>query len=107
VLKIDQISVDDNFVDLGGHSLGAMRVLARVRRDFHVSVPIRSLFDKPTIEGLAAEVEDRLTITPVTLNRSDFLNALRAELRALPPDLMDALLQSVMMDNNAEGSGRN
>jgi acyl carrier protein len=107
VLKIDQISIDDNFFDLGGHSLGAMRVLARVRRDFHVDVPIRSLFDVPTIEGLAAEVEDRLTITPVTFNTSAFLNTLRTELAALSPDQLDALLQSVLMDNYAEGSGRN
>jgi amino acid adenylation domain-containing protein len=107
VLKIDQIGIDDNFFDLGGHSLGAMRVLARVRRDFHVDVPIRTLFDKPTIEGLAAEVEDRLTIPPVTLNTSTFLNALRTELRALSPHQVDAFLQSVLMGNNAEGSRRN
>ena len=57
VLEIGDVSINDNFFDLGGHSLGALRVLARVRRDFHVDVPIRSMFNGPTIADLALEVE--------------------------------------------------
>jgi acyl carrier protein len=57
VLELDEVGIDDDFFDLGGHSLGAMRVLARVRRDFHVDITIRRIFESPTIAEFALEVE--------------------------------------------------
>lgn len=58
-LGVEQVSVDDDFFLLGGHSLSASYVLARLRRDHHVDVPFRALFEAPTIAQLAHVIETR------------------------------------------------
>lgn len=56
VLGLDAISVTRNFFELGGHSLTATQVVARIRRQWGVSLPLRTLFDQPTIAQLAAAI---------------------------------------------------
>jgi acyl carrier protein len=53
VLRRDRISTEDNFFDLGGHSLLATQVVSRIREQFRVNLPIRALFENPTVCGLA------------------------------------------------------
>ncbi|MGB8507211.1 MAG: phosphopantetheine-binding protein, partial [Pyrinomonadaceae bacterium] len=53
LLRTEQIWADDNFFDLGGHSLMATRLLSRVRLHFHVEVALQDFFKRPTITGLA------------------------------------------------------
>ncbi|ATB34301.1 non-ribosomal peptide synthetase [Melittangium boletus] len=55
VLKVERVGIHDNFFDLGGHSLMATQVIARVRDRFQRELPLRSLFQYPTIADFAVQ----------------------------------------------------
>ena len=57
VLKAPHLGAEDNFFISGGHSLLATRVMSRLCSIFSVDIPLRSLFDSPTVAGLALKVE--------------------------------------------------
>lgn len=57
LLKRDTIGVRDNFFRLGGHSLLASRMIGRVNEDFRVSVPVKTLFDRQTVEDFAKYID--------------------------------------------------
>ncbi len=56
VLGVKQIGIGDNFFELGGHSLLATQLIAKVRETFQVELPLRSLFQSPTVESLAEAI---------------------------------------------------
>jgi amino acid adenylation domain-containing protein/thioester reductase-like protein len=58
LLGVPRVGVHDNFFDLGGRSLVALRLLIRVRDEYQVDLPVRSLFDNPSIVGLASAIEE-------------------------------------------------
>lgn len=58
VLKVPAISMDDSFFDLGGHSLLGVKMLSEILSSFGVQLPLRAIFEFPTIEAMARLVED-------------------------------------------------
>jgi acyl carrier protein len=56
VLGVRAIGKHDNFFDLGGHSLLATQVSAKLTSEFRVELPLRTLFDKPTVEDQAIAI---------------------------------------------------
>ena len=66
VLKREQVSIRDNFFDLGGHSLKATQVMARIRDQFGTVLPLTTLFQAPTIEQLAVTLDREDTVLSVS-----------------------------------------
>lgn len=60
VLSLEQIGIEENFFDLGGHSLLAAQIIHRINQTFQIDLPMRAIFDEPTIAGLALSIEEAL-----------------------------------------------
>lgn len=56
ILDVYPIGIDDGFFDLGGHSLTASRIVSKVYKDFQIEVPLKSLFESPTIAQMASVI---------------------------------------------------
>ena len=56
LLSLDSVGVTEGFFDLGGHSLIATQLMARIRERFDVELPVRQVFETPTIERLALAI---------------------------------------------------
>ncbi len=87
MLELDQVGVHDNFFDLGGHSLAATRVISRVVLTFPLNLPVKVLFDSPTVAEMAEVIaahrdnDPRNARLDKILNEVELLSDEEAELR--------------------------
>jgi acyl transferase domain-containing protein/thioesterase domain-containing protein/acyl carrier protein len=63
LLGVQNVGVEDSFFDLGGHSLIAVRLFAKVRKTYNVDFPISVLFEAPTIRACASLIQERTGVT--------------------------------------------
>ena len=101
------MGADQNFFELGGHSLLVLQVMARIRQKFGLELPVRTMFEEPTIAGLGAAVEQAESQglkahTPILKRRarpsadaSSSRDALLAQLDRLSADDVQNLLKQV------------
>jgi acyl carrier protein len=110
VLSIDQVGVEDNFFDLGGHSLTVIQVISRIRKVLEVEVPFRSLFEEPTIAALADEVDKARAKgmkarSPILARRKDPVaqnrEALLTQLSSLSADEVNELLKQIQQGKSS------
>src|SRR5581483_4923557 len=74
VLHVPQVGIHDDFFLLGGHSLRATQVISRLRQAFAMEVPLRAMFETPTVAGLAKRVQtirDQSDSAPIPRARRD------------------------------------
>ncbi|WP_343780302.1 amino acid adenylation domain-containing protein [Virgibacillus salarius] len=64
VLGVDAIGIHDNFFDLGGHSLKATMVMGEIHKALEISVPLKEIFNRPTIQELSNYIETEGLINP-------------------------------------------
>jgi acyl transferase domain-containing protein len=59
-LGVEQVGINDSFSQLGGHSLLAIRIVAELRKAFQIALPVRALFDAPTVAELSNYIKEQL-----------------------------------------------
>jgi acyl carrier protein len=60
VLRLERVGIHDRFFEIGGHSLKATQVVSRIREVFDVELPLRRIFEQPTVAELASTVTDAI-----------------------------------------------
>ena len=88
VLGVERAGINDDFFALGGHSLMATQLLSRVQKIFHVELPLRKLFETPTVLGLV----DALTVAYGDANAIEEIALMVKQLR----DMSDEDLKQMM-----------
>jgi len=98
VLGIDQVGIYDNFLDLGGHSLAATRIVSRVIKKFQLELPVESLFAAPTIAEMVAVIAER--------QWSELGEEETEKILAELESLTDEEVRRLLLDTKETGHGR-
>jgi len=114
LLKVQRVGVEQNFFELGGHSLLVLQMTARMRRVMEVEMQVRSVFENPTIAGLAREVEQARALglkarAPILQpHRNPAANsdeeAILSQLQKLPAEEARNILKSALEGKQSYGA---
>ncbi|HLZ42360.1 MAG TPA: amino acid adenylation domain-containing protein [Candidatus Sulfotelmatobacter sp.] len=106
LLKVEAVGREQNFFELGGHSLLVLQMTARIRRNLEVELPVRTVFEAPTIAALAREVEQARALglkahTPILQRRPRASaggedEALLVQLDRLPTDEASRIVAAIL-----------
>ncbi|MFZ3013876.1 MAG: phosphopantetheine-binding protein, partial [Nitrospira sp.] len=89
VLNRDQVGIHDDFFELGGHSLTVTRLVSKIREIFTISIPLRTLFETPTVSGLS----ERILYEFDQANRLEKIAELLLKVQHMSSDEVDAMLE--------------
>lgn len=86
VLDMHHVGIEDNFFELGGHSLLATKLVFKIRKFFQLEIPLRALFENPTINGMCKSIEKIRKHGVIEINKSISQKDLHEDI-TLDPDI--------------------
>jgi len=99
VLRIPTVGIHDNFFDIGGHSIFATRVVSRISQILQVRLPLRKLFEFPTVAGLAGV----MAADQRTEQRASEACRVKQMIKTMSPEERSKTLQKLRMQPDPRG----